>query len=555
VPNPSGESPLARENQLLKRRLKRTHLAMRLLEEAKDRYDSLYFNAITHLSESLDLNEKMVSAAPIGVSVFRASTGQCVMANDALAAILGAKHRDQILQENFRSTPSWGEGGILSAAERVLALGQEQRVETQVLTAFGKRIWIDCVMATFQSLGEKHLLVMVNDTTERHLAEESLRQSQKMESLALMAGGIAHDFNNLFQVLLANLEMLRSGRLDQDRSGAVLARVFEGLHKAQELSSKMLDYSGKGFRHSRVLDLRSLLQEHLTQFAALASREVLLTVPGPQDSHLVQGDPDHLVQAVINLVINASEAMEEPGTPVHLQLEIQDPHRPLEGFWVAPPPEGKGLCLAVSDRGRGIPVHHWKTVCDPFFTTKDIGRGLGLSATLGILKGHGAGLHLESCPGFGTTFTAAFPLLVHPPPEPLVAGSTKGSPGPSTVLVVDDEPLVRSTCSEVLQEIFGYRVLEAKNGMEAVEVFRQNADTIQVILMDASMPGLTGGQAFEAIKGLRPDAKAILCSGYSEPMSRDTFQRHGFLTFLKKPYSIKALKDALDFALGLSLLL
>jgi len=553
--DPQGrEKALLGEVRLLQKRLERSRLAMRLLEEAKDRYDALYFNAITHLTETLELNETMLSAAPIGVAVFLASTGNCVMANAAYAAIIGAENIEQVLGENFRQTASWRRSGGLKVAERTLALGKVQRLEFDIRTTFNKRIWIDCVMAPFTSRSEKHLLIMMNETTERHLAEESLRHTQKMDSLALMAGGIAHDFNNLFQVMLSNLERLRAGRLGAEEADEVFTRVVGGLNRAQTLSAQMLDYSGKGLRVSRVLDLGHLVSENLPLLSRLAGREVVLAELPQGRSFALNGDPDILLQALSHLVVNAAEAMDSPAEPVRLSLSfLEDPLALSEGFWASPSPEGACLCLAVSDRGCGIPAEYLNRVCDPFFTTQEEGRGLGLSTTLGLLRGHGAGLHIESQVGLGTTFRALFAVGKPAVPETRRGALRRDASGPTTILVVDDDPDVRRSCQEILREFFGHQVLEARDGVDAVEVFQKHGDIIDLLIMDATMPRMGGGEAFAAIKKLQPDAKAILCSGYSDAMSQDAFQRHGFLMFLKKPYTIKELKHALDYALGVPL--
>lgn len=390
-----------------------------------------------------------------------------------------------------------------------------------------------------------HAITRLSEALEQN---EALRQSQKMESLACMAGGIAHDFNNLFQCILAEIELLRSGRLAECRQEKAFDRVLESLQRAWALSGQMLHYSGGGFRQSVPLDLRKLVEQQIPTLSTRAGREVLLE---PGETELtVHGDPGQLAQVLAHLVENAAESMGWCEDPVRIRiLRREEPPAPGTGYWASPAPEGPCVILAVADSGEGIAPDRLGSVCDPFQTTRESGRGLGLSATLGILRGHGAGFLVESLPGRGSCFMAFFPLLVVDEP-PCLDVQNPSHVGLPTVLVVDDEPAVRSTCAEILQEFFGYRTLEAGSGLEAIEVYRQHGEDIGVILMDASMPGLNGGEAFESIKRLRPDAKAVLCSGYSEAISRDTFQRHGFSTFLKKPFTARELKEALDFAMG-----
>ena len=188
---------------------------------------------------------------------------------------------------------------------------------------------------------------------------------------------------------------------------------------------------------------------------------------------------------------------------------------------------------------------------DPFFTTKEHGRGLGLASALGILKGHQAGLQVWSRPGQGASFRLAFPFRVAGP-EPLAPPSTSAivTLRNGFILLVDDDPGVRATAAEILTDFLNYRVLIARDGREAVAVYQQHADTISVILMDATMPNMTGSEAYQAIKAIHPEAKAILCSGYSDETGNKLVQEFGFLGFLKKPYSIKDLQDALEKALS-----
>jgi len=681
VPCPSGEVPsetggssakLEKDNLLLRKKLDQAALSMRLLEEAKDRYDALYYHAITNLAEALDLNQKMLSAAPIGVAAYHADSGKCVMANAAMAAILGASV-EHLLAQGLWEFPTWRASGVLSAAAQALAARQEQHLEVLVEAPSGKSIWISCVLTTFISQAEDHLLLMVNDQTERHHAEvalqssetkyrmlaenlseglamtdadlrftyfnprfgrllgyeekdllgkplvdlafeadkdafraklldhsqatgapheftarhrdgapidvlmstaalqnernefsgvlslltdirshkqmdEARRYAQKMESLGLMAGSIAHDFNNAFQVILNALEMIRTGALDPEQLRTNTGRALESLERAQELSRQMLDYSGKGFRKTMPLDFGRLLVEHQGLFESLAGTRVSIEVE-EQEVLRILGDPDQLVQAVSNLMINAGEALSGKQETIGITLGRvgSDLAQGLEGFWVVAPLKGPALVLTISDHGCGIPPEAVRKIFDPFFTTKSVGRGLGLSATLGIMRAHRAGLHVESRISEGTVFRAVFPLATttsavtaEAPHLPITESSAR------TILLVDDDLAIRTMCAQILQDILGYSVITAKDGMEAVELFRQSADEIALVLMDATMPRLGGVEAFDVIRTIRPDAKGILCSGFSEAMGGEAVREHGFLTFLKKPYSIHELQTTLE---------
>jgi PAS domain S-box-containing protein len=660
-----------RENRFLRKKLDQAMLSLRLLEAAKDRYDALYHHAITNLAEALELNQKMLSTAPIGVAAYHADSGRCVRANAAMASILGLS-AERLLGQGFWEFPTWQ--GLLAAARRTLATGQDQHLEVLVNAPSGDSIWIACVLTPFISRAEDHLLVMVNDQTERHHAEvallasetkyrmlaenlgegltmtdpdlhityfnpgflrmlgygeeelrgkplvdlafcadqeaframlldrtqvaapphelavkhrsgsaidvlvsttilqnernefsgvlclftdirlhkqmdEARRYAQKMESLALMAGSIAHDFNNAFQVILNSLEMIQTGTLDAEQRHSTICCALKSLERAQVLSQNMLDYSGKSFQKSISLDFGRLLVEHQELFERLAGTRVSIAVQERKDGLCILGDPAQLVQAISNLVINAGEALATDGhEAIRITLDVVEAGiaQGPEGFWVLAPPVGPALVMTVCDKGCGVPSEAARKIFDPFFTTKATGRGLGLSAALGILRAHRAGVQVESRLPEGTVFRAVFPLEVArgtppapPAPRPAVRPTTR------TILLVDDDEIVREVSSEIIQDLLGYSVITAKDGQEAVEMFRRSPDEIALILMDATMPHLSGGEAFDVIKTIRPDAKAILCSGFSETTGSEAILSHGFLAFLKKPYSIKELQAAL----------
>ncbi len=392
-------------------------------------------------------------------------------------------------------------------------------------------------------------LALFSDITLHKRSEEAVRRMQKSESLSLMASGIAHDFNNLFQSIQGNLELARANAGDRARVEASLDRALRILGEAASLSRKMLDYSGRGFRKAVPVDLHDLLAPHLDplrrEFLPPARLQEHLTERTPS----VSADPDQILQVVSGLLANAREAIDGPGTVTlslqHEHLEERDLQR---GFWAEPPPGRDVVTLTVADTGKGIPSDHLGRIFDPFFTTKEAGRGLGLSATLGILRNHRAGLQVVSEPG-GTAFRVCFEALgleetCELPLRP------QSSPAVRTILLVDDDSDLREVVAEGLKDVLGYDVLTAQDGMEAVEVFRNNTDRIALVLMDAVMPRLSGGQAFDAIKQLHPGAKAILCSGFGDELGREALERHGFLGFLKKPFSLKELGEVIERVAG-----
>ena len=378
-------------------------------------------------------------------------------------------------------------------------------------------------------------------------AEEELKQAQKMESLGLMAGGIAHDFNNLFQSLQGNLELARA----QAGAGAqpFLDKALAILGKAAVLTHRMLDFSGKGFRNSAALDLNELARECLAPMLALPGSG--LRFQGQEGLPLVAGDRSQLAQVLTGLVLNAREA-QGPGATVRVAVGLFRPgvDNLGSGLWIQPAlPGAEAVCLSVEDSGCGMTQEVLARAFDPFFTTHRPGRGLGLSAALGILRGHQAGLWVATAPGEGSSFRMFFtPIRAEAAVEP--AAPAAAAPGRRRILLVDDDEDLQETLAEFLRDSLGYQVLQARDGVEAVEVFQQEHATIGVILMDATMPRMTGPDAFKAIRAAYPGAKGILCSGFSEEAGGQVALEGGFTEFLKKPFSLRTLEDALDRALG-----
>jgi signal transduction histidine kinase len=383
------------------------------------------------------------------------------------------------------------------------------------------------------------------------LAEENLKHAQKRESLGLMAGGIAHDFNNLFQSLQGNLEIARVHARDGE-ARPFLDRALTILGKASVLTHRMLDFSGKGFRNASLLNLNPLVEEGLGPMAALPGSGIRFE-PGER-LPAIEGDSGQLIQVLIGLLVNAREAQGPDGTiQVRTGVTPPDPAAGAAGVWIQPPPPGPAsVWLEVQDTGSGMSQEVLDRAFDPFFTTHRPGRGLGLSAALGILRGHQAGLWVATAPGRGTTirivFAPALATAADRNPETL----TLGGDGRRTVLLVDDDEDLQETLAEYLREGLGYHVLQARDGVEAVETFRREHAEIGVILMDATMPRMTGPDAFRAIREEFPSAKAILISGFSEEAGSQVALEGGFAEFLKKPFPLRTLEEALARALGVT---
>ena len=382
------------------------------------------------------------------------------------------------------------------------------------------------------------------------LVQDDLVRARKMESLGLMAGGIAHDFNNLFQGLQGNLEIARL-RAPDEALRVPLDRALAILDKASKLTHRMLEFSGKGFRQSEALALNPLVQACLRPLQELGGHPIRFT--GQDGLPRIEGDAEQLAQMLTGLVLNAEESLGSRGGSIQVRTELGAADGAAgPGVWIHPPPAGAAtVCLAVADDGSGMSPEVLERAFDPFFTTRRPGRGLGLSAALGILRTHHAGLWVDTAEGRGTTIRIHFPACAQAGPGD--AGERE-APGAArrTILLVDDDEDLQETLGGFLREELGYPVLQARDGLEAVELYRRERDRIGLVLMDATMPRLSGPEAFQAIRAFAPEARAILCSGGAEEAGVRADGTDGFLGCLKKPFLLQTLQEAVQRALDLS---
>lgn len=391
-----------------------------------------------------------------------------------------------------------------------------------------------------------------SDVTERRRAEDSRRQAEKAQSLTLMAAGVAHDFNNRFQAILSNLELAHHALPEASPAQGALSRAMVVLQDTAQLSARILSFTGRGFRQPEPLDLAELLRRIQGDLEARVARfpgtSLRCGIPG--EPLRLDGDAEQLAQVAQALVENAAEALAGAGR-IDLRIggAVLEGADLLQGHWIELPAPGPCLVLEVEDPGPGIEAEVLGRLGDPFFSTKGPGRGLGLAAARGIVRSHRGGLQVLTESGKGTRFRAWFPRP-EAAPEPIPRAAEPQASRGRMLLLVDDEADLREAMAEALAEVLGYPVLQAADGVEAVEVFQARGEDIALILMDAQMPRMGGTEAFEAIKRLRPGARALLCSGYGEAFGAATAKSYGFLGFLTKPFRLAELKAAVEKALS-----
>ncbi|HVB38394.1 MAG TPA: ATP-binding protein, partial [Vicinamibacterales bacterium] len=387
------------------------------------------------------------------------------------------------------------------------------------------------------------------NVTERLRLEAQVQHAQKLESLGVLAGGIAHDFNNLLLGVLGHAGLARMELAPDSPIHSRLAQIELTAQRAAELTNQMLAYSGKGRFVIQPLDLSNLVHEMAHLLHSVISKKAELRFDFADELPAVNGDVSQIRQIVMNLITNASDAIgEENGTiTIRTGMVRVDPQYLADTYVNEALPDGPYVFVEVSDTGCGMDAATRARIFDPFFTTKFTGRGLGLAAVLGIVRGHHGAIKVYSEPGLGTTFKVLLPAAAEaalamnvaaPPREAWHSGGL--------VLVVDDEEGVRTVAQGVLERC-GFDVLEAGDGHEGVEVFRAHAADIRAVLLDMTMPRMSGVEALREIRQIRRDVPVILSSGYSEADAIDHFRFGGdeLSGFIQKPYAAAGLVDKL----------
>ncbi len=382
--------------------------------------------------------------------------------------------------------------------------------------------------------------------TKRH--EEELLQTQKLESLGVLAGGVAHDFNNLLTGIMGNaslaMDALPAGLPEVK---CALVDVISASERAAHLTKQLLAYAGKGRFVIEPVDLSRMVRAVTHLIQAAISKNAFLRFDLANDLPLIEGDVSQLQQVIMNLVINAAESIPLDQTgEVLLRTSLRVVESPGElGI-------GSYVELEVQDSGSGMSESTLARIFDPFFTTKFTGRGLGLAAVQGIVRSHRGVLNVQSRPGEGTSFRLVFPAseaAVVPVPRQRETQSNSVFGDGATVLVIDDEELIRNTVRASLSR-HGFNSLFAADGLEGIRVFKNKGPAISGVLLDLTMPGMSGEEVFRHLKSIRPDVKVVLTSGFNEAEVIERFTGEGPAGFIQKPFTSSALAATLKSVLG-----
>ncbi len=380
---------------------------------------------------------------------------------------------------------------------------------------------------------------------ERIILERQLLHVQKLESLGILAGGIAHDFNNILTAIIGNADMALMRLTPESPAVENLQRIEKAAARAADLARQMLAYSGKGKFVVETIDLNRLVEEMGHMLEVSISKKVIFSYHLTRPLPAVNVDSTQIRQIIMNLVINASEAIGDASGVIALTTGCQqcsDDY--LRDSWLADRiPAGPYVFMEVTDSGCGMDRETLGKIFDPFFSTKFTGRGLGMAAVLGIIRGHGGTIKVTSEPGKGSSFKVLLPAGDQPA-EPCT-GTAGGNAwhGSGVALLVDDEQTVRDIGAEMLQAL-GFEAITAGDGRDALEQFRQRSD-ITVVILDLTMPRMDGEQCYRELRRIDPAVKVIMTSGFSESEISRKFAGTGVAGFVQKPYTLSDLRDVL----------
>jgi PAS domain S-box-containing protein len=502
--------------------------------------------------ESRDNLHRILDQTPLAVTVLDAR-GNLIDVNEAWLRLFGAAGRDQVLGKLNVFHSQFIRG--MSLADGFATVFKGEIVDIPAITVDPRSAGSELPLNGLERTVHVHMfpvlerngklvnvVAMMEDVTDRRRLEEQLIQSQKMESIGLLAGGIAHDFNNILGGILGYASFVKAQVPKEDRIYPHLETIERSALRAAELTSQLLGFARGGKYVVGPLYINDLVQETADLLRGTIERNIVVDIGLDASSPVIEADASQMQQVLMNLCVNARDAMPGGGVLTLTTARLDGPDAFLRSI-----PEGRGgpfVRIDITDTGIGIDKAIRGKIFDPFFTTKEKGKGtgLGLATVYGIVKNHNGFINVESEMGAGTTFSVYIPA-VDKAAGKVQEIESRPEGGEETILVVDDEETIRLLVRDILEEM-GYNVLSAADGNEAVELYRGRNTEIDLVLLDMTMPGMGGRETFEKLKELNPRVRAILSTGYAEDERARQMLAMGVKAFVQKPYRIDDLASA-----------
>jgi two-component system cell cycle sensor histidine kinase/response regulator CckA len=511
-----------------------------LTQESKSQLlnlDKMVSDRTAELKLSEERFAKAFKSSPIPMSIQSLHDHRYLDVNDSYLAMTGYS-RSEILGVSSLDLGIWADRAAHVQAFEQLRAGQSVRnIETRIRRQNGEER--TTLLAAEQiSLGEHSFaLISEHDISQRLELERQLRQAQKMEAIGQLAAGVAHDFRNILTVIQghANLRLLSPG-VDSKMADS-LKQINEAVDRASNLTGQLLAFSRKQIMKLQVLNLNRLVENLTKMLARLIGEQITLKCRFAENLPPVEADACGLEQVIVNLAVNARDAMPNGG-----QLEISTRYFRADPSYISRHPdagEGNYVCISVRDSGTGMDDKTLRRLFEPFFTTKEVGKGtgMGLATAYGVIKQHKGWIEVQSAPGQGSTFSVFLPATEKPPvPTEVRPAPSDALGGNETILVVEDEEPVRRFVCELLRH-YGYNVQVASNGVEALDLWNTAPDPIDLLLTDLVMPEqISGLELANRLLQKRADLKVIYTSGYSIEMMDPQLASRKDVTFLTKPY-------------------
>jgi two-component system cell cycle sensor histidine kinase/response regulator CckA len=494
--------------------------------------------------------QSLVDNAPLGICRATIEGDRCEALNLTLREILGGYSLEEGLQlklsKQVFANPA-DQGQMVEILRRNLTI---RGYETTFLRRDGSKVPVRISGVLVRDAQRKgHFEGYVEDMTQQSTLEQQFRQVQKLEAVGRLAGGIAHDFNNILLVIKLSTEMMLAQVTPENPLSKPLLQVSNASDRATALTRQMLAFGRQQIMQARIINLNAIVLETSQMLRRIIGEDIQLVTQLSDSVENSRLDPDQVTQVILNLAVNARDAMPEGGT-LHLETATVDLD---DAYTKTHPPvqPGRYVMLAVSDTGTGIDKSIMPHIFDPFFTTKEVGKGtgLGLSIVYGIVKQIGGYIWVYSEPGHGTTFKLYFPATTEPLESPAPRSDTSAEPSGQTILLVEDEAIARSNIRLCLEQL-GYRVLEAQNGQDALQSCAEHPGAINLVLTDLVMPDMGGHELSTQMSLLHPDISVVFMSGYTE----DSAARRQILieggAFLQKPFSVADLSNTVRSVLA-----
>ncbi len=527
--------------------------ARRLRAQEQKQLILVAFEDITDRKRAADARyRRLFESARDGIVLIDARTAEIMDVNPYVERLFGYSRNSLVGRTFWETEPMQNVPTMRSALQQIRDQGVSRFDDLVLRNSEGAELHTEVIANVYWEGDRQAIQFNIRDVSERKKFEHELQETQKLESLGLLAGGIAHDFNNLLTGILGNASFAYTELPPEEPMRARLREIIQASERAGFLTRQMLAYAGRGRFVTETFDVGDLVRETSTLVRTSIPKTVDLVLNTAPDLPPIEADPAQIQQIIMNLLINAGEAI---GENKQGRLEIRtsirefDAREAAELFRPEHSQPGVYIQLEVKDNGPGMDEATKARIFEPFFTTKFTGRGLGLAAVQGIVKAHGGAIRVYSTPGHGTTFLVFLPAKSASAVEVRAAKIRPSTiPPHSVVLVIEDEPVVRSVVTRVLSRA-GVKVLTAENGKQGVDLFLEHQPIISLVLLDLQMPVMGGEEALAHLKEIDPDVTVILSSGFDESEAHRRFSNLDLAAFLQKPYTNDRLIEAIAGAL------